>query len=88
MTTGILTTCGVHRYSAGSIMPGYKWLFDNKLDISDIDAKMKVMQTLGVPYTDAEVANAKNLREIAKLKTTSKDPDFVKSYEESKKSSC
>jgi cytochrome c oxidase cbb3-type subunit I/II len=26
--------------SAGSIMPGYKWLFDNSaLDISDIEAK-------------------------------------------------
>jgi cytochrome c oxidase cbb3-type subunit I/II len=47
------------KYSAGSIMPGYKWLFDNKrIDISDIEGKMKVMQTLGVPYTDAE-ANAK-----------------------------
>jgi cytochrome c oxidase cbb3-type subunit I/II len=30
-------------------------LFDNSaLDISDIEGKMKVMQTLGVPYTDAE----------------------------------
>jgi cytochrome c oxidase cbb3-type subunit I/II len=29
-------------------------LFDNSaLDISDIEGKMKVMQTLGVPYTDA-----------------------------------
>jgi cytochrome c oxidase cbb3-type subunit I/II len=36
--------------SAGSIMPEFKWLFDNKLDISDIEAKMKVMQTLGSLY--------------------------------------
>jgi cytochrome c oxidase cbb3-type subunit I/II len=40
-------------------MPGYKWLFDNSaLDISDIEGKMKVMQTLEF-HTDAEVANAK-----------------------------
>jgi cbb3-type cytochrome oxidase cytochrome c subunit len=49
MTTGILTICESAKYSAGSIMPGYKWLFDNSLDISDIEGKMKVMQTLGVP---------------------------------------
>ena len=75
--------------SSGSIMPGYKWLFDNKaLNISDIEAKMKVMQTLGVPYTDAEVANAKNaIKEQSQRieDNLSQDPDFVKSYENSKK---
>ena len=78
--------------SAGSIMPGYKWLFDNKaMDISDIEAKMRVMQTLGVPYTDAEVANAK----VSIAKQSQKiednlhaDPDFVKSYENSKKAAA
>jgi cbb3-type cytochrome oxidase cytochrome c subunit len=49
MTTGILTICGIPKYSAGSIMPGYKWLSIIALDISDIEGKMKVMQTLGVP---------------------------------------
>ena len=75
--------------SAGSIMPGYKWLFDNKpLDISIIQNKLRVMQQLGVPYTDQEVADAeksidKQSRQIeANLYT---DPDFVKGYEESKK---
>jgi cytochrome c oxidase cbb3-type subunit I/II len=75
--------------SAGSIMPGYKWLFDNSaLDISDIEGKMKVMQTLGVPYTDAEVANAKNAIKEQSQKIEDNlhaDPDFVKSYEDSKK---
>jgi cytochrome c oxidase cbb3-type subunit I/II len=75
--------------SSGSIMPGYKWLFDNSaLDISDIEAKMKVMQTLGVPYTDAEVANAKNaIKEQSQVieNNLHADPDFVKSYENSKK---
>jgi cytochrome c oxidase cbb3-type subunit I/II len=74
--------------SAGSIMPGYKWLFDNKaLDISNIAGKMKAMQTLGVPYTDADIANAnaaiaEQAKKIeANLHT---DPDYVKSYDESK----
>jgi cytochrome c oxidase cbb3-type subunit I/II len=50
-------------------MPGYKWLFDNEpLDISDIEAKMKVMQTLGVPYTDAEVTNAKKTIQLQSQK--------------------
>lgn len=75
--------------SAGSIMPGYKWLFDNKpMDTSLIEKKMKTMVTLGVPYTDADIANAqKTLRNqaVAIEKSLENDPDFVKSYEASKK---
>ena len=75
--------------SAGSIMPGYKWLFDNEaMDISDIEAKMKVMQTLGVPYSDADVANARKAmaKQAQGIEDNLKaDPDFVKSYENSKK---
>ena len=74
--------------SPGSIMPGYKWLFDNEaMDYSDTEAKMKAMQTLGVPYTDADIANAK--QSIEKQASTIEknlynDPDFVKSYQASK----
>ena len=75
--------------SPGSIMPGYKWLFDNKpLDISDIEAKMEVMKTLGVPYTDAEITNAKKAMKMQSQIIEDNlhvDPDFVKSYEDSKK---
>ena len=74
--------------SAGSIMPGYKWLFDNKaMDISNTQKKMQVMVTLGVPYTEAEVASGlDDLRKqaIAIEESLKNDPDFVKSYEESK----
>ncbi len=75
--------------SAGSIMPGYKWLFDNKAaNYSEIEKKMNVMQALGVPYTDEEVKNAK--KSIAEQSATieenlKNDPDFVKSYEQSEK---
>ncbi len=75
--------------SAGSIMPSYKWLFDNEaMDNSLLQKKMEVMATLGVPYTDAQVANAeKDLRaQAVKIEESLKnDPDFVKSYDNSKK---
>jgi cytochrome c oxidase cbb3-type subunit I/II len=74
--------------SPGSIMPGYKWLFANKaMDHSLIESKMKAMRTLGVPYSEAEIANArKNMDAQAALIVTnlSSDPDYVKSYEQSK----
>ncbi|MEP7317986.1 MAG: cytochrome-c oxidase, cbb3-type subunit I, partial [Panacibacter sp.] len=35
--------------SPGSIMPAYPWLMDNKLDTSSTPAKIRAMQTLGVP---------------------------------------
>ena len=41
-----------------SIMPGYPWLAQNKLDASDIQTKMRALRALGHPYTDAEIANA------------------------------
>ena len=75
--------------SAGSIMPGYKWLFDNEaMNNSTLQKKMEVMATLGVPYTDAQIANAEtDLRAQAiKIEESLKnDPDFVKSYDNSKK---
>jgi cytochrome c oxidase cbb3-type subunit I/II len=36
--------------SPGSVMPRYGWLLDNDLDTSNTGAKIRAMQTLGVPY--------------------------------------
>lgn len=44
--------------SPGSIMPQYSWLYDNTLSTELTAAKLKAMKKLGVPYSDAEVANA------------------------------
>lgn len=46
--------------SPGSIMPSYTWLFDNKIDTAITPAKIRAMQTLGVPYPAGydKVANA------------------------------
>jgi cytochrome c oxidase cbb3-type subunit I/II len=78
--------------SPGSIMPGYKWLFDNQaMDYSMIEKKMEAMATLGVPYTKQDIANAKNSIAVQSDKIEKNlynDPDFVKSYEESKKNAA
>lgn len=74
--------------SSGSIMPRYPWLINNELDKSQIEAKMNVMVTLGVPYSEEDIANAQaNMLEQGTQieKNLYADPDFAKNYEESKK---
>jgi cytochrome c oxidase cbb3-type subunit 2 len=41
-----------------SVMPAYPWLETTQLDGSAIQQKMQVMHTLGVPYADADIAQA------------------------------
>ena len=41
-----------------SIMPAYPWLVENKLDGENTATKLAAMRTLGVPYTDADIAGA------------------------------
>lgn len=41
-----------------SIMPGYPWFAENKLDTKYIKKKMTVLRTLGHPYTDKQIAAA------------------------------
>jgi cytochrome c oxidase cbb3-type subunit 2 len=41
-----------------SIMPAYPFLADTKLDGTLTGKKMEVLRTLGVPYTDADIAGA------------------------------
>ncbi|MCB1691502.1 MAG: cytochrome-c oxidase, cbb3-type subunit II [Pseudomonadales bacterium] len=41
-----------------SNMPAFPWLFEKKLNIDDTAAKLKALQTLGVPYTDEQIAKA------------------------------
>ncbi|HNY01243.1 MAG TPA: cytochrome-c oxidase, cbb3-type subunit I [Bacteroidales bacterium] len=58
------------RLNEQSIMPVYKWLISNDLDISTTPRKIRVMQQLGVPYPDGfdQIANdelLKQAREIA-----------------------
>ncbi|NJY62037.1 cytochrome-c oxidase, cbb3-type subunit I [Salinimicrobium sp. CDJ15-81-2] len=74
--------------SAGSIMPGYKWLITDEHDRSSTEAKMEAMVKLGVPYTEAEIANAQALMDEQATKIQENlynDPDFVATYEADKK---
>ncbi len=41
-----------------SVMPAYPWLARTPLDGSDLPAKLRALRTIGVPYTDADIAGA------------------------------
>jgi cytochrome c oxidase cbb3-type subunit 2 len=41
-----------------SNMPGYPWLFQNPADADSIQAKMRALRKVGVPYADDEIAKA------------------------------
>jgi len=41
-----------------SNMPAFPWLFDNVLDHTVTPKKMEALRTLGVPYTDEDIAGA------------------------------
>jgi cytochrome c oxidase cbb3-type subunit 2 len=42
-----------------SNMPGYPWLDTTPANARDIEAKMRALRRLGVPYTDEEIAKAR-----------------------------
>ena len=76
--------------STGSIMPAYQWLIRDELDKSDTEMKMETMVSLGVPYSDEDIANAQAdmLEQGTQIeKSLYNDPDFVASYEADKAAS-
>jgi cytochrome c oxidase cbb3-type subunit 2 len=42
-----------------SNMPGYPWLARTPANAADIEAKMRALQRLGVPYTDDQIAGSR-----------------------------
>ncbi|SMN00087.1 Cytochrome c oxidase subunit CcoO [uncultured Candidatus Thioglobus sp.] len=42
-----------------SIMPAYTWLAINKADSKDVVAKLKLLKSMGHPYTEAQIKGAK-----------------------------
>jgi cytochrome c oxidase cbb3-type subunit I/II len=60
--------------SPGSIMPNYPWLLDNKLDTASTPAKIRAMQTLGVPYPNGydKIANTDLCNQAAAIKKSLK----------------
>jgi cytochrome c oxidase cbb3-type subunit I/II len=69
--------------SPGSVMPRYQWLIKNTIDNSTIQDKMRTMVTLGVPYTDQEIADAMQSIEAQSSKIQAKlltNPDIKKAF--------
>ncbi|MEI6806570.1 MAG: cytochrome-c oxidase, cbb3-type subunit II, partial [Myxococcaceae bacterium] len=65
--------------SAGSNMPTYPWLLEQKIDFASSSAKLGAMQFLGVPYTKADVLDAQATAENdAKLLTSNLEEAGVK----------
>nr|WP_298994600.1 cytochrome-c oxidase, cbb3-type subunit I [uncultured Allomuricauda sp.] len=74
--------------SAGSIMPAYQWLVTSAHDRSAVQAKMRAMVKLGVPYTDDDIETAQESMAEQALqieKNLYADPEFVRTYEADKK---
>ncbi len=44
--------------SPGSVMPPYTWLHRQRYDPADIQASLRALKKVGVPYTDAQIAGA------------------------------
>lgn len=71
-----------------SIMPSYPWLIADELDSSQIQAKMRTMVKLGVPYTEKDINNAyASMEAQAKqiVENLNGDPAFVEMYATSQK---
>ena len=74
--------------SSGSIMPRYQWLITDELDKSTTETKLETMVSLGVPYSEKEIANAKQSMEQQGeeiVENLYQDPEFKRSYEADKK---
>jgi len=56
--------------SPGTIMPNYPWLFANDLDTAITPAKIRAMQTLGVPYPPGydKIANRDLMQQADKIR--------------------
>lgn len=71
--------------SPGSIMPNYSWLIENPIDTAITPAKIRAMQTLGVPYPEGydKIANADLFKQADKIVASlAKDKIEVKSDKE------
>lgn len=69
--------------SSGSIMPSYPWLIYDELDKTYTQSKMRVMVSLGVPYSEKDIIESKNSMEEQGIKIENnllENPDFKKMY--------
>lgn len=50
-----------------SNMPGYRWLAEETLDVSEVQAMMTALRRVGVPYSDEQIAAATDVEGKTKL---------------------
>ena len=73
--------------SPGSIMPAYPWLIYDELNTTKTLKKMEVMVALGVPYSAADMTNAKKQMELQAAEIAAnilQDPQFAETYAQEK----
>jgi cytochrome c oxidase cbb3-type subunit I/II len=65
--------------SPGSIMPRYIWLLDRALDTASTPAKIRAMQTLGVPYPEGydKIANSDLMKQAESITANLKKDKIV-----------
>ncbi len=64
-------------------MPSYPWLIYDELDKTYTQSKMRVMVSLGVPYSEKDIIESKNSMEEQGIKIENnllENPDFKKMY--------
>ena len=67
-----------------SIMPGYPWLAETKLDVRDTMQKLRTLQRVGVPYTEEMIEKAQHDL-IAQITPDSRAArDFMRRYAKAK----
>jgi len=65
--------------SPGSIMPRYIWLLDRALDTASTPAKIRAMQTLGVPYPEGydKIANSDLMKQAESITANLKKDKII-----------
>ncbi|HEX2943618.1 MAG TPA: cytochrome-c oxidase, cbb3-type subunit II [Rhodopila sp.] len=62
-----------------SLMPHYAFLADTPLETADIQERMRTLRAVGVPYTDADIANA-GADMLAQADPTADSSQLLKRY--------
>jgi cytochrome c oxidase cbb3-type subunit II len=62
-----------------SVMPNYMWLQENKLDVSDLEGRLRALRRVGVPYSDNEEEYQRNVKQFGEaVAKTLHIPDALK----------
>ncbi len=62
-----------------SLMPHYAFLAETPLEISDVQARMRALRVVGVPYTDEQITNAR-VDLLAQANPGSDDAQLIARY--------